>query len=345
MRKRTKRVASAAALAVLGLGTATCVGWQAYGDPTSAYSACAMQDPATWASRLSETGLYASVGDETLAEGVFPYTPNFALWTDGARKRRWVFLPPGTTIDTRDADDWVFPQGTKLWKEFSRDGVRIETRLLEKVGPTDDDWAAIAYLWNEDQSDAIAVPEGIANTHGTTHDVPSAASCAGCHDGRRSRVLGFSAIQLGGSDPADTTLARLEAEGRLSHPLPAQLDPPGDATTRTALGYLHANCAHCHNGSRPETGAERCYDPETPELDLWLTTNALDRVEDTAAYRTLTREGLIEPGRPGDSWLLRIMDGEGEPFISRMPPLGTEERDVDGTAALSAWISALPNER
>jgi hypothetical protein len=33
-------------------------------------------------------------------------------------------------------------------EEFTRDGVRVETRLLEKLGP-DEGWVALAYLRNQ----------------------------------------------------------------------------------------------------------------------------------------------------------------------------------------------------
>ncbi len=86
--------------------------------------------------RLSETGLFADVGQQQLAPRVFAYTPAFALWSDGAEKRRWVFVPAGAQVDTRDPDAWQFPEGTKLWKEFSHQGVRLETpccRRLDRV--------------------------------------------------------------------------------------------------------------------------------------------------------------------------------------------------------------------
>lgn len=336
-----KKLVATALVATAGLGGALAyVGCNVFGDPTAAYNTCDPVDASAWAPRLSETGLYASIADGTLAEHVQPYTPNFPLWTDGAEKKRWFYLPPGSTIDTTDPDDWRYPVGTKFWKEFGRDGVRIETRLLEKVGPGDEAWAAIAYLWNEDQSDAIAVPQGVNDTHGTTHDVPAAPLCAGCHDGRASRVLGFSAIQLGGTT-TDPTLSRLVAAGRLSHPLPANLQVPGDDNTREALGYLHANCGHCHNSDRPVVGTERCYDPENGELNLWLSTNALGRPEDTAAYQTVVRGGLADPSDPEDSWLMQAIDGRGEPWLSRMPPVGVEQLDPTVRPLLQAWIATL----
>jgi hypothetical protein len=32
------------------------------------------------------------------------YDPSLSMWADGAEKRRFIRLPPGTTIDTSDMD-------------------------------------------------------------------------------------------------------------------------------------------------------------------------------------------------------------------------------------------------
>lgn len=111
------------------------------------FDRCAAQLPSRLAqlpTQLSATGLFADVATGTLAPDVHTFEPSFALWSDGAEKRRWIWIPPGTTIDATDPDDWSFPVGTKFWKEFSRDGVRVETRLLQRVGPLDDDWVGVA---------------------------------------------------------------------------------------------------------------------------------------------------------------------------------------------------------
>src|SRR5688572_13616865 len=79
--------------------------------------------------RLSASGLYSGPATESLAPDVRSFRPRFELWSDGASKRRFIWLPPGTQIETSDMDEWQFPVGTKLWKEFTRDGVRVETRL------------------------------------------------------------------------------------------------------------------------------------------------------------------------------------------------------------------------
>lgn len=158
------------------------------------------------------------------ADGVLPFTPQYPLWTDGATKRRWIRLPPGTSIDTSDPDAWVFPVGTTFWKEFSV-GRALETRLAERLA--DGSWRYVAYVWNADGTAAVIAPDGasIDLGHGRRHDVPAAGDCLLCHDTSRTPVLGCSAVQLFGLVGGRTP------------------------TERAALGYLHGNCGACHDGA------------------------------------------------------------------------------------------------
>src|SRR5687768_2174017 len=98
---------------------------------------------------LVDTGLCTDAACTQIAPGIVPYTPRWELYSDGATKKRWIYLPPGTKIDTSDMDFWQFPVGTKLWKEFTRDGVRVETRLVMRIGAgnTSQDWFYVAYVW------------------------------------------------------------------------------------------------------------------------------------------------------------------------------------------------------
>ena len=293
-------------------------------------------------SHLSETGLFTDIASGTLAPDVRPYEPQFELWSDGATKRRWIQLPAGTQIDTSNMDDWSFPQGTRVWKEFTRDGVRVETRLLEKFGPGTSDWRAVAYVWNDDGSDATASPDGQQNARGTAHDVPSSGQCFACHGGRGSFVLGFSAIQL--AKPATTPdawdLASLGSEGRLSvaPPPSEQLQPPGNETQRAALGYLHANCGHCHNAQKRSD--KPCYTPSDVDFDFWLRTDSLAKPEDTPTYKTF--ESAVKPGDPDHSWLIQLVSTRESSWTKpQMPPLGTEQVDSDSVELLRRWIKEM----
>ena len=45
---------------------------------------------------------------------VLTYVPQYPLWSDGAQKRRWMRLPPGTSIDASDPDGVGVPGGDAI---------------------------------------------------------------------------------------------------------------------------------------------------------------------------------------------------------------------------------------
>lgn len=293
--------------------------------------------------QLSSTGLYSELDaeHEVVTEGILEYQPAFELWSDGATKRRFLLLPEGGVIDVADPDDWQFPKGTKLWKEFTRDGRRVETRLLLKFGTGESDWAAAAYVWRTDGSDADLQPEGATNALDTEHDVPAANRCMGCHGGRRGRVLGFSAVQLANTEgPGAIAPSDLVNAGILSGEVPNAI-VPGNATERAALGYLHANCGHCHNTSRPQSDGPRCYDPRK-DIDMLLTVSRLGSVDETPTYETIVGS-VVEPGDPEASKLIELVSQRSEGGMGRdqMPPLASERVDEDGLALLKEWVLGL----
>ena len=206
---------------------------------------------------LSEAGLYASTAGGSVACNAIEYEPTFALWSDGSHKRRWLQLPAGAKIDTDEIDHFRFPVGTRLWKEFSRGGRRIETRLIERVGlgDSESDYFMGAFLWNNQETDAAFVRDGATTVHGTDHDVPSAERCWACHKGEPGRVLGVSALQLGlvpkGGTRRGASLDDLGKGGLLSTAIPSLGPPVWPDNAVAALGYLHANCGHCHNNQGP----------------------------------------------------------------------------------------------
>jgi hypothetical protein len=325
-----RAAASLAAAVCFALGTGGCRRyWQC--EPPAAIQQARLPE------RLSQTGLFRAGEPTRLADGVQEFEPQFELWSDGASKRRWVSIPRGERIDTSDADNWSFPVGTQFWKEFSVDGVRVETRTLRRTGPGSDDWAVQAYVWLADGSDAVASPNGSSNALGTSHDVPPASACRACHGGRKSFALGFSALQL--AHPASANqiaLSELVLADRLTV-RPGELTIPGTERDRQALGYLHANCGHCHNQARPAASGARCYDPENA-LDFWLRAERLRSLGDTPTYQS-GRGLAFEPGRPDTSRMIELMSDRG--FLRQMPPLGTELVDQRGLDAVRSWIATL----
>jgi hypothetical protein len=308
---------------------------------------------------LSETGLYLQIATQMLADGVIEYAPRYELWSDGASKRRFFSLPAGTQIDTRDADHWVFPVGTRVWKEFSRNGRRIETRLLQKVAPGPMGWWEVAYHWRADLSDADAVPDGVDNASQTAHHIPSQTECVQCHAGVRDVLIGLSTLQLatpspramaqgdGGTvmDAGDssvqipTQLDEFVARGWLSVPPAERISVPGQGDTQQALAYMHANCAHCHN-------SEGWFASEVA-LRLSIEQGMLTP-EQTGAYRTAINARMfhtvggttlgIVPGDPTRSQLYVRMTLRD---LEAMPPVCTQLVDPDGLALIRRWISSL----
>lgn len=291
--------------------------------------------------RLEDTGLYADFANEVLADGVREYTTEHVLWADGATKRRWIRLPAGAAIDSSDMDYWVYPEGTRVWKEFTRDGVRIETRYLYKL--PGGGWYAMAYEWNQANDATIAVPAGNADVVGSEHDIPSQGDCEKCHDRGGDWLLGFSAIQLDHAG-ADVTLDTLVTEALLSDP-PAGSAPyfpiPGDDTTAPALGYLHANCGGCHN---PRGDVH-----DVVPLEFRLEVARLADVSDTPTYQTAVDQdtaltpmgGLSKLVAPGDPAMSIVHDRMNRRDNRQMPPLATNDVDAAGLAIVDAWISGL----
>jgi hypothetical protein len=283
--------------------------------------------------RLSLTGLYAPETTDAVAPDVRTFRPRFELWSDGASKRRFIWLPPGAQIDTRDMDSWQFPVGTKVWKEFSRAGTRVETRLLQRLPGG---WIGLAYLWQSDGADALAAPFGAIDALGTPHNVPASNECDACHAGRRSHILGFSAVQLAQPKAEGLNLDELVRLELLSDVPVSAPQVPGNETEQAALGYLHANCSHCHNAKRPKQGGSRCFDPEN-DLDFLLRTGDAQTVAETSTYRTTAE--VIEPGHPDDSTLLELVSQRSS--FKQMPPLASEVVDDAAVALLRRWIEEM----
>jgi hypothetical protein len=303
---------------------------------------------------LRHTGLYADFDTLTVDAGHIAFSPQYPLWTDGATKRRWLSLPAGSAIDGSDPDAWIFPIGTRLWKEFSFGGQRVETRYMERQA--DGQWLYAAYAWSAaDGRDAQLAPaSGKRGAYplggGKAHTIPSVSDCKVCHQGGRSEVLGFSLIQLASdrdpgalhAGPSDIDVNLLIARGLIVGSPQSALAPPrwsaASATDRAALGYLHGNCGHCHNEQGPlrnvglflrqtaAAGAERAiastFDRPVKQPAPGLSADAVLR---------------IEPQHPDRSALMQRIASRYPPL--QMPPLGTALVDQEAVELLRRWIA------
>ena len=312
--------------------------------------------------RLSATGLYVDGSVGTVAAGILPFSPQYPLWSDGAAKRRWLSLPPGTAIDASDPDAWVFPPGTRLWKEFSL-GRRIETRYSERLA--DGSWRFAVYAWNEDGSDAVLVGEdgrsvAVADAPQGVYRVPSRSDCLACHGSAAVPVLGVGLLQLSPDrDPLaphaeprradDVDLRQLVANGRLvGLPMSLLEQPPRIAARspeeRAVLGYLHGNCGHCHRRpSDPAMALPLALTLAHASTDPAATDVLGSLLDSPSRYRPARWPGEPRPVVAGDpdASVLRLRMRSRIPLV-QMPPLGSARRDDDALALIEHWIDTLP---
>jgi hypothetical protein len=332
---------------------------------------------------LSQTGLYADAAKLKIDRRNRTFSPQYPLWSDGATKRRWVRLPEGSKINVADLNNWELPVGTKFWKEFAFNGRKVETRFLWQTRK--DHWVFASYAWNEAQTDAeLASESGIADImsigNGKAHSIPSVSECRSCHDSSRTEILGFNALQLSDdrdpnalhAEPATremVTLKTLVEEG-LATPRRADLvtTPPRIAATspvtRTALGYLSANCGNCHNrdssiaslglnlkyevieiGSRepgtgnPSTSLRAGRESGTgnaPECAAALATSVGKRGH-WVVPEAPEESRVINPGHPESSALIRRIKSRRP--LSQMPPIGTVVADRAAIDLLTSWVA------
>lgn len=224
---------------------------------------------------------YAKLSDYKFYEGdlknmepaykVIPYDLNSALFTDYAKKKRFIWMPEGAQA-TYDEDGKIlnFPTGTVLIKNFYYDNVQpantrkiIETRLMIKKA---EGWIFANYIWNDEQTEATytdangfvdiswlenGAPKSI------TYEIPHPNDCFTCHK------TGSTAIPIGPkpqhlnknftyAEGVANQLSKWIEVGYLAS-VPNTIASTVDWTDTSksldlrARSYLDINCAHCHS--------------------------------------------------------------------------------------------------
>jgi hypothetical protein len=317
------------------------------GDADSAPDPCA--DAGSPPSTLNCTGLYADFATKEISPSALAYTPSSPLWSDGAQKQRWIELPPGTTIDRSNPNEWTFPIGTKLFKEFRIDGQRVETRMFQKTKTNF--WVYATYAWT---ADATAAPINYGGPvpvgkDGGTWNIPSNEDCNQCHAGRLDRILGFEEVSLGLPAAQGLTLAELSARGLLRPAPPSASLTIGDDGTGLgplAMGWLHVNCGvTCHNAnpSAAGQGAGMHLRLNPTQLNGDAPTTAWDIVATTvnvpATSGGFAGQPRIAAGDPASSVIYQLIDERG---ATQMPPIASTLVDVEDVAVIRSWIAAMP---
>ncbi len=295
---------------------------------------------------LEDFGFFQDQAGRIPANRVVPYMLNTPLYSDGADKLRYIYLPEGTEMAADGEGLLKFPVGSAIIKTFAfgegEDQRFIETRvLLHRT----DGWLALPYRWNDDQSDARLAVAGarIALTtpggEEISYRVPNKNQCKQCHtkDGQVTPI-GPKARNLS----ADWLADRVSAGHLGTMPQVAAHFPDWSAredisdVNSLARAYLDVNCAHCHQpGSMASNSG----------LDLrWEQHDGQAvgiRKPPVAAGRGAGGYAVsIAPGNPDASIMVHRMSSI-EPGVA-MPELGKGTVDKDGLAVIRKWIAEMP---
>jgi uncharacterized repeat protein (TIGR03806 family) len=293
---------------------------------------------------LSDTGCVSASNHQLPASGLIPFAPNAPFFSDGAIKQRWMALPNGTQINIETDNDFTFPTGTVLMKNFTLGTTLVETRLFMRHN--DGNWAGYTYEWNAQGTDATRVVGGKSVTiNGQTWEFPSEAQCLQCHTVAAGRALGPEVGSFNGDIlyPATgrtsnqlTTHNAIDTLNPAAPPAasaPLIPDPLGTMGTQTerARAYLHANCAYCHRPNGP-----------TPvDLDFrYTTTLANMQACDITPNNDLgiANARRIAPGSAARSTVVARVNRIG---ADAMPPLARHTIDTAGVQLLTDWINGL----
>jgi uncharacterized repeat protein (TIGR03806 family) len=326
--------------------------------------------------RLSETGLFQATAGHLVEPALIPYSVNSPLWSDNARKLRFIALPGMSQIEFVEEGAWKFPEGAVLVKTFSLElephraasERRVETRLLVIQ---QNEWVGYSYAWNDDQSDAVLVDAKGADQTYTIRDpsgvrdqvwhYPSRTECMVCHSRAAGFVLGLSTRQMnkvhdyaGRRANQLTTLEHLAALGPKVSSDPGTEKPatpwklPKPVERYAALANPEDASASLEDRVRSylQANCAQCHVAAgggNAAMELGIMT-ATDKARIVGVAPLHDKFGirdplLVAPGAPARSVLLHRMSVRGR---GQMPPLASSLVDEVGVKLLRDWIAHLP---
>ena len=293
-------------------------------------------NPAT----LADFHFFSDPARQVPVKGVTPYRLNTPLWSDGAEKLRFVYVPDGQQALGQGDGLLKLPVGSALIKTFKMGERLIETRVLlhREAG-----WVALPYQWNAEQTEARLVLAG-ARLDLTTpagqaisYAIPNKNQCKECHAMSGAVTpIGPKARNMSEDWLAAWHLAgRIDAVPTVASRVPLWEDREQVPVAQAARGYLDVNCAHCHNpaGSASNSGLDLRWEQIDPiKFGIGKRPVAAGRGSGGLDFD-------IKPGDPAHSILYyRMASLEGG--IS-MPEVGRSSLDPEGMAVVARWIRGM----
>lgn len=293
--------------------------------------------------------------------GVIPYEPISTLFTDYAKKKRFVWMPNDVQATYVADNKYIdFPVGTILIKSFYYNNVQpnnttriIETRLMLRKA---DDWHFADYIWNEDQTEATFSLEGSFTNidflengvaKSINYRIPSYVECITCHKSDNNSVpIGVKPQNLNSvylyADGSQNQLEKLITEGYLEDNLPTTINTVVKWKNDTlpinlrVRSYIDINCAHCHSeltycDYRPVRFA---FNETANETNLGVC------VEPDTATPGMTH--IVAPSLKERSVMYFRLNSAAEEY--RMPLLGRTIIHEEAVTLIGEWIDGLTTE-
>ena len=311
-----------------------------------------------FAKELSSYNFFTDQHAQIPSKRVFSYSLASALFSDYAKKQRWMYVPEGYEASYKENEIYDFPDGSALIKTFYYDDDStdkknlLETRLLIKNNGS---WKAASYAWNEEQTEAYlkiagkTIATNFIDQNGkiknVRYRVPNVNQCKECHAvndeispiGPKARNMNkdvyYDQIEINQIEYFVNN--KIFKAHTLNEKIALDWTDLNMSLDDRARSYLDINCGHCHI----ETGAAN-------STGLYLDLNE-QRKNHLGIYKKPVATGRgsggfkysIVPGKPSESILIHRMESL-DPGIM-MPESGRALADREAVEMLKEWITNL----
>lgn len=329
--------------------------------------------------KLSDYNFFeGEIKNQKPVEGVLPYEPASALFTDYALKKRFVWMPKDKKA-TYNTDSTVLelPVGAALIKTFYYDNVQdispvggtriIETRIMIRKA---DGWIYADYVWNTEQTEAYYSLQGSFTPiawkdqnnviKSTDYRIPSEAQCIVCHKSSQTVPGGVITTHIPiGIKPQNlnfeynygtSTKNQLEKwveqgylESNFSLPTVENTTVNYNDTSKSlslrARSYVDANCAHCHQTDRHcDYRPMRFAFSETGSANGLTNMGVCVNTQDMQGFPAQLNK-IVSPGNISKSMMYYRLNTTNEAY--RMPLHGRSVIHDEGLLLIKNWINSL----